>query len=256
LQAARGAFYFVAMFLKKRVRHKDGKDHVYYSICESLRLHSGRVVQRQLLHLGELNTTQLDGWQRSIEIIHEDGQRFQRRLFSDAEQRAPVDADVVEVKLSSLRLKQPRRFGECWVGCALWRELKLDEFWQQTLGAKAGAVPWAKVLELLTVNRLLAPRSELSVHEKWFAQTAMDVLLDGDASVASKDRLYPSLRSGLSGSAAAAQGGAGTTSGGALEGFVRGEFRGVALRFDQHLFRGRRRARGASATRLLARSSA
>jgi transposase len=54
-------------------------------------------------------------------------------------------------------------------------------------------VPWAKVLELLAVNRLLEPRSELSGHEKWFPQTAMDLLLDTDAAVAAKDRLYRCL---------------------------------------------------------------
>ena len=41
------------MFLKRRVRRKDGKDHIYYSVCESLRVRSGRVIQRQVLHLGE-----------------------------------------------------------------------------------------------------------------------------------------------------------------------------------------------------------
>lgn len=49
------------------------------------------------------------------------------------------------------------------------------------------------MLELLAVNRLLAPRSELYVHEKWFAQTAMDLLLDTDATAAGKDRLYRCL---------------------------------------------------------------
>jgi hypothetical protein len=39
-------------------------------------------------------------------------------------------------------------------------------------------VAWEKVVELLVVNRLIAPRSELSIHEKWFAQTAMSALLD------------------------------------------------------------------------------
>jgi transposase len=61
------------------------------------------------------------------------------------------------------------------------------------LAADAGDVPWDKVLELLVVNRLLAPRSELFVHEKWFPQSAMDVLLDTDARVADKDRLYRCL---------------------------------------------------------------
>jgi transposase len=181
------------MYLKRRTRHKDGKTHVYYSLCESLRVSRGRVVQRQLFQLGELNTTQLDSWQRTIEVLHEDGQRDQRRLFTDRDGPASTAADAVAVRLSSLVVKQPRRFGDCWVGCQLWEDLGLRAFWEERLGRAAGEVPWAKVVELLAVNRLLAPRSELSVHEKWFPQTAMDVLLDTDAEVASKDRLYRAL---------------------------------------------------------------
>jgi transposase len=182
------------MFLKRRTRSKDGKQHVYYSVCESLRVPSGRTVQRQLLHLGELNTTQHDSWQHTLDVLHEDGSRHQRRLFTDREGAAPAgDDDVVEVKLSSFAVKQPRRFGDCWVGCHAWDRLGLRAFWEEQLGEELGEVAWAKVLELLAVNRLLAPRSELYVHEKWFAQTAMDLLLDTDHAVAGKDRLYRCL---------------------------------------------------------------
>ena len=183
------------MFLKRRVRRKDGKDHIYYSVCESLRVHSGRVIQRQVLHLGELNTTQIESWQRTLEVIDGDdpGRRLQRRLFADREGAAPAADDVIELRLSSLRVREPRRFGDCWAGCRLWQELGLDAFWQQRLGNERGEVPWAKVQELLAVNRLLDPRSELFVHEKWFPQSAMDVLLDCDFAVAHKDRLYRCL---------------------------------------------------------------
>lgn len=181
------------MYLKRRTRQKDGKTHVQYAICESLRVSASRVMQRTVLHLGELNTTQLDRWQRTIEVLHEDGQRHQLRLFTDREGQAPAAPDVVQVRLSTLRVKQPRRFGDCWVGTQLWEQLGLRAFWQEALGDQAGQVPWHKVLELLAVNRLLAPRSELFVHEKWFGQTAMDILLDTTAEVADKDRLYRCL---------------------------------------------------------------
>lgn len=181
------------MFLKTHRVRKDGKEHIYYSLCESLRVSRARVTQRTVLHLGELNTTQVDRWQRVIETVHEDGQRQQLRLFTDSEGRAPAAEDVVEVMLSSLVVRRPRRFGECWMGCKLWEELGLRAFWDRALGEQRGQVPWAKVVELLVVNRLCAPRSELSVHEKWFPQTAMDLLLDTDGSVAEKDRLYRCL---------------------------------------------------------------
>jgi transposase len=181
------------MFLKTHRVRKDGKEHVYYSLCESLRVSRSRVTQRTVLHLGELNTTQVDQWERSIETVHEDGRRQQLRLFSDREGRAPPADDVAEVMLSSLVVRRPRRFGECWIGCKLWEELGLRAFWDEVLGEERGQVAWAKVVELLVVNRLCAPRSELSVHEKWFAQTAMDLLLGTDSSVAQKDRLYRCL---------------------------------------------------------------
>lgn len=184
------------MFLKTHRIFKDGKTHIYYSLCESLRVSRKRVLQRRVLHLGELNTTQLERWQRTIEVVEEDGRRHQMRLFTDrhGEWKAAAAAeDVAEVVLSSLVVRRPRQFGACWVGCKLWEELELGEFWGRALGEQAGAVAWEKVVELLVVNRLVAPRSELFIHEKWFAQTAMAALLDTDERVAEKDRLYRAL---------------------------------------------------------------
>jgi transposase len=181
------------MFLKTHRVHKDGKEHIYYSLCESLRVSRSRVTQRTVLHLGELNTRQVDHWQRTIETIQEDGERQQLRLFTDKEGCAPAGEDVAEVMLSSLLVRRPRRFGDCWLGCRLWEELGLRGFWEEALGKERGQVSWAKVVELLAVNRLCSPRSELSIHEKWFPQTAMDVLLDTDSGVADKDRLYRCL---------------------------------------------------------------
>jgi hypothetical protein len=146
-----------ACFLKTHRIRKDGKEHIYYSLCESLRVSRSRVTQRTVLHLGELNTTQVDRWERTIETVHEDGQRQQLRLFTDREGQAPAADDVAEVILSSLVVRRPRRFGECWIGCKLWEDLGLRAFWDQALGEQRGQVPWAKVVELLVVNRLCAP---------------------------------------------------------------------------------------------------
>jgi hypothetical protein len=181
------------MFLKANRRVKDGKVHVYYTINESLRVNRNRVVQRCVLHLGELNTTQVEQWQRTVEIIHEDGRRHQLRLFTDREGQIPAREDVAEVILSSLVLRRPRHFGAAWVGCKLWEELGLRSFWEKALGEQPGQIAWGKVVELLAVNRLCAPGSELSVHEKWYPQTAMDILLDCDDRVAERNRLYRCL---------------------------------------------------------------
>lgn len=181
------------MYLKRHVRHKDGKRHVHYSLNESTRVSRTRTVQRQVLHLGELNTTQLQKWQRTIEVVEEDGRARQCRLFTDQEGQAPALDDVCEVVLSTLRVCRPRQFGGPWLGCRLFQELRLDQFFATALGQCRGSEDWAKVVELLVVNRLCAPGSELALHQRWFDQTSMDFLLGTGPEVAGKDRLYRAL---------------------------------------------------------------
>jgi Transposase DDE domain len=186
------------VFLKRHVVRKDGKAHVYYSLCESVRLSRNRVIQRRVLSLGELNTTQVERWQRSIEVIQQAGERRQYRLFTDREGAAPPDApDVCEVILSSLAVRYPRQFGACWLGSRLWQELGLDQFFAEALQDRRGPVEWSKVIELLAVNRLCEPQSELGVHQRWFGTTAMDTILGTDDAVATKDRLYRALDKAL-----------------------------------------------------------
>ena len=111
-------------------------------------------MQRLVLNLGELNTTLTEQWQHSIEVIEAEGQSRQRRLFTDREGRAPADADdACEVILSSLSVRRPREFGACWLGSRLWQALGLDEFFSAVLHDRRGSVEWAKVIELLAVNR-------------------------------------------------------------------------------------------------------
>ena len=178
------------MFIKRHTVRKDGKVHTYYSLCESLRVSRNRTVQRRLFNLGELNSTQLDRWQRSVEVIEESGHSRQMRLFTDRDGAAPksrapgLAEEFAEVILSSLEVRHARQFGDCWLGCRLWEELELDKFWNGALEDHRGPYPWAKVLELLAINRLCAPGSELFVHERWFGSTAMDFLLDSDSGLA------------------------------------------------------------------------
>jgi len=84
-----------SVYLKRHVRRKDGKAHVYYSLCESVRVSGNRVIQRRVLNSGKLNTTQLERWQRSIEVVQHEGERRQCRLFTDREGAAPPDAPEV-----------------------------------------------------------------------------------------------------------------------------------------------------------------
>jgi transposase len=182
------------MFLRGHLRRKDGKEHRYFSIEESRRLSSGKTVQRRVLYLGEINDSQQAAWRKSLEVFDEAGQRYTTRSLFPEDRPVPVDAvDSLQVKLSEMQLRRPRAFGNCWLGCELWRQLRLDEFWRQKLPAGREAVHWAQVLELLAVNRLIDPGSEFRLHRQWFEQSAMDQLLGVDFVVAAKDRLYRCL---------------------------------------------------------------
>jgi transposase len=179
--------------LKVHRRRKDGKEHRYFSIVESRRVSRQRVVHRTVVYLGEINDSQQAAWRKTLDVFDEQEQEFATlSLFPDDREIAP-DVDALQVKLGAMQLERPRTFGACWLGCELWRQLKLDDFWQSKLPEGHEAVPWEKVLRLLVVNRLLEPGSEFRVHRQWFDQTAMAELLGTDFAVAEKDRLYRCL---------------------------------------------------------------
>jgi transposase len=182
------------MFLRSTNRKKDGKDHRYFSIVENRRLVGGKTTQRTVLYLGEINDQQQIAWRKTLEVFDEHEQRCTTvSLFPD-DQPIPADAvDSLQVRLSGLELRRPRAFGACWLGCEVWHQLGLDEFWRQRLPEGREKVSWEKVLRLLVVNRLLDPGSEFQIHRQWFVDSAMDELLEEDFAVAGKDRLYRCL---------------------------------------------------------------
>ncbi len=182
------------MFLRSKRRVKDGKEHRYWSVVENRRVRAGRVVQRQVLFLGEINDRQQGAWRQTLEVFDEAAQRARTLSLFPEDRAIPADAlDGVQVKLKEMELRRPRALGNYWLGCELWRQLGLSEFWEEQLGRGREEVPWAKVLELLVVSRLVAPGSEFRLHRQGFDQSALGDLLGTGFAVAEKDRLYRCL---------------------------------------------------------------
>jgi hypothetical protein len=123
------------MFLRQTRRKKDGKTHLYWNIVENRRLDDGRVVQRQVLYLGEINSSQAAAWRKAIEVFDEaSGEPRTLALFPEDRGAAVADdAAAVRVCLSALTLRRPRQWGACWLAGLLWRELQLDRFWTERL---------------------------------------------------------------------------------------------------------------------------
>src|SRR5882724_2707416 len=154
------------MFLRFKIRRKDGKEHRYWSVVENTRVGGGRVVQRHVLYLGEINDTQELAWRRSIEVL-EDGGAQPRTLSLFPEDRCEgllADASIVGVKLSELRLRRPRQWGACWLALLLWRALQLVACWCKRLGVRRKRTRWDQVRRVRRPNRLLAPGSEWRQH--------------------------------------------------------------------------------------------
>jgi hypothetical protein len=178
------------MFLRKTERRKNGKTHVYWSVVENRRLDSGRVVQRHVHYLGEINSSQAEAWRKAIEVFDEDqGRSRPLALFPD--DRCEVrDDDVIRLRLSEMRLCRPRQWGACWLAGVLWRELRLDRFWSQRLPKSRKGTRWDHVLQVLATYRLIAPGSEWRLHRQWFLDSAMADLLGSDFGLAEAHKLY------------------------------------------------------------------
>ena len=148
------------LFLRAKTRKKDGKEHRYWRVVENRRVADGRVVQRHVWYLGEINDVQRAAWCRSVAVFDEDtGIATPWALF-------PEDRPAPEL------------------ACALWDQLQLDTFWQPRMPPSRKGTRWLNVLKTLVAYRLIDPGSAWRLHRHWFDQSAMGDLLGEDFAIA------------------------------------------------------------------------
>ena len=180
------------MFLRAKTRKKDGKQHRTWSVVESRRVAGGRVVQRHVLYLGEINCSQELAWRKSIEVL-EEGEAAPRSYALFPEDRCEgllSDKSIVRLRLKSMKLKRPRQWGACWLALTLWRMLELDVFWSERLPANRKGTRWDRVLFVLAAYRLISPGSEWRLHRQWYHCTALADLLGTEDALAEPHKLY------------------------------------------------------------------
>lgn len=181
------------MYLKCHARFKDGKEHRYWSIVESVRTRRG-VMKRQVLYLGEINDAQRSQWCSALEVLDEaDRSVRQLTLFPEDRTPPPDVSHPVQIRLNEMKLRHPRQWGGCWLALELWSQLGLDGFWRARLGESRRGTDWLNVLKTLASYRLLDPGSEWRLHRDWFKNSAMADLLGEDDAVAAKNTLYRCL---------------------------------------------------------------
>jgi len=178
--------------LRSHQRSKDGKDHAYWSLVETIRTANGPR-QRTLCYLGELNSSAQTRWLRTVEVFNQQGETEQRKLFPSHVEPPADDPQVARVLVNRVRLERTRQFGACFLGWELWRQLALDRFFEEAVDGDPADVPWSRVAALLAINRLCAPGSELAVEERWYPSTALDDLLEIEEGKINDTRLYRCL---------------------------------------------------------------
>jgi hypothetical protein len=181
------------MYLRCHKRLKDGKEHRYWSVVESVRTKRG-VHQRQLLYLGEINDAQRAQWCSALDVFDDSSHSFrQMSLFPDDRVPPAQATNPVQIRLGQMTLHHPRQWGGCWLAMELWNRLDLDRFWAPRLPRSRKGTDWLHVLKTLVGYCLLDPGSEWRLHCDWFKNSAMGDLLAADESVAAKDTLYRCL---------------------------------------------------------------
>ena len=180
------------MFLRATTRKKDGKLHRYWSVVENRRVSGGRVLQRHVLYLGEINSSQERAWHRSVEVFDERAStsRSMSLFPEDRLDQCALDGSVVHLRLSQMRLCLPRVWGSCWLALKLWETLELDQFWKAKLPSSRKGTRWDQVLFVMVVYRLLSPGSEWRLHREWFKRSALADLLGADESLSDIHKLY------------------------------------------------------------------
>jgi hypothetical protein len=182
------------MFLRCTIRRKDGKEHRYWNVVESRRVTGGHVVQRQVLYLGEINSSQREAWRKTIEVF-EDGKvrAHTMALFPEDRPVEVEDEQVVRIRLKDVEVRRPRQWGGCWLACQLYEELGLDQFWAERLEPSRKGTRWDLIAQALICYRLMEPGSEWRMHRHWYEKSAMADLLGAGFELAEIHKLYECL---------------------------------------------------------------
>ena len=181
------------MFVRAKRRFKDGKEHRYWSVVENCRNRDGRVVQRQVLYLGEINDSQRAAWCRSIEVLQGDCGPAPMALFPDDREAPELHCETVRIHVKDLSVHRPRQWGACWLALTLWDRLELDRFWTPRLLPSRQGTRWLDVLKTQVCYQLLEPGSEWRLHRHWYEHSALGELLNSPVRVIAGDTLYRCL---------------------------------------------------------------
>jgi transposase len=175
------------MFIRPCHRTRNGKQHAYWALVESVRTDRGPR-QRTVAYLGQLDEAGRLGVKRAAEGNKQSGQD-QLQLWED---NSPAP-EWVEVDTANVRVENQLDFGGPWLAMELMRTLQLDKLFESVMPQGGEDIPWAKMALVLTISRLCNPSSELFIAEHYYQSTAMPDLLGIPSNKINQQRLYRAL---------------------------------------------------------------
>jgi transposase len=178
------------MYLRPHKKTKNGSVYEYWSLVKSVRTARGPR-QKTVASIGKLpgldRQTRM-GWEHIEAAL--DGRIRESDLF---EERDLDEPEWATVDVSRVRVERLRDFGDVYLALALWRRLRLDQFFQRQIYAGHEQIAWDLMACILTLARFCSPSSELKIAEHWYGKTALEDLLGVSAGKVNEDRLYRAL---------------------------------------------------------------
>jgi len=152
------------MYLRPHKTTKNGSVYEYWSLVKSVRTARGprQKIVASIGKLPGLDQRTRMGWEHIGAAL--EGRIPQADLFEDRDLERPQWASV---DVSRVRVERLRDFGDVYLGLALWRRLRLDQFFHQQMGAGREQIAWDLMACILTLARFCAPSSELKIAEHW-----------------------------------------------------------------------------------------
>jgi transposase len=198
------------MFIKRSISKHGGKTYVSHVLVESVLTPAGPR-HKTVCNLGKMDPGPKEDWLLLAERIQMalGGQsslfpdprvdqavariRERQAKASPAELEEPLTGeiavpDVVPVKTSGVKCQDLRKVGPLHVGHQMWQRLQMDS----VLKAVGISAPARKLTEVMTLNRLINPCSELAM-VGWSRREAVNDILGVDVEPLNEDKFYRNM---------------------------------------------------------------
>ena len=196
--------YSDRMFIKKNTTKKNGKTYTNYLLVESLHTEQGPR-HKVIASLGNLKSAPAEHWHQlarkveralagQLSLVDEpevativDKARDRQSIETTVKEEEEPVSDA-QINIDKITIEEPREAGTIHVGHQTWLKLGVNEILQD-LGFDERE---SCLTEILTLNRLIAPGSELAT-KTWVPNTALPDILGADNCKLGERTLYTHL---------------------------------------------------------------